>query len=487
MTVRIYPAPRVRVIPVAGDMLCRIDGQDAPVQLCRVSAVPFNRRWPGHQRQIEQSEIAYFASFEMASPATVQVRPARSFESVVVRPLSKKVHPRVENGLITFTLPAPGGYSVEMDGYHHNLHLFADPQKKYEVNLSDPKTIYFPPGCHDVGILRLTDGQTVFLDEGAVVFGCIHAADCRDIRILGRGILDNSRNVETILFKMDKLGDGSFDVKNAKREHTVHLTRCRNVVLDGFTIRDSLVYNVGLWGCDDVEIRNLKIIGSWRFNTDGIDFHNCRRCHVSDCFVRTFDDSICFKGHLGYQDVCEDILVENCVAWCDWDHCLEIGAECCAEHMRNLTFRNIDVIRSLDIAMNIGNVDYGAVHNVLFEDVRVEMDRVYQQPLIQRDDAEIFPADPNSSWLPTLMSCRVLQHPEYSGGRPERGRIHDVVFRNINVLSDRMPPSGFYGYDAQHRVENVLIDGLFRNGIRVKTLADAAVTVGDFATNIALK
>jgi polygalacturonase len=374
-----------------------------------------------------------------------------------------------------------------MDGYHHNLHLFADPPGTYAVDLHDPRTIYFPPGCHDVGILQLRDGQTVFLAEGAVVYGCIHAADCRGIRILGRGVLDNSRNIETVLFEMAKLGDGSFDVKNAKREHTVQLIRCQDVIVDGLTIRDSLVYNVGLWGCDDVEIRNVKIIGSWRYNTDGIDFHNCRRCHVTDCFVRTFDDSICFKGHLGYQPVCEDIVVENSVVWCDWDHCLEIGAECCAEHMRNLTFRNIDVIRSLDVAMSIGNVDYGHVHDVLFEDIRVEMDEVYQQPRIQRDDEEIFPADPHCTWLPTLMRCAVIQHPEYSGGRQERGHISDIIFRNIHVLSDRMPPSLFLGYDAGHRVHNVSIEGLYRNGIRAETLAEAAVSIEEFATNIVLR
>ncbi|HPU86487.1 MAG TPA: glycosyl hydrolase family 28 protein [Candidatus Latescibacteria bacterium] len=485
MPARTYRVPGE--IPVADDILCLLDGQKAPVQLCRVSAVPFNRRWPGHQRQIEQSEIAYFTSLEMTEPVTVQVRPGRAFKDVVVRPLSKNVHPQVENGVITFILPSPGGYSLEMDGYHHNLHLFADPPANYAVDPHGPATIYFGPGCHDVGILELKDGQTVFIDEGAVVYGCIHATDCRGIRILGRGVLDNSKNVETILFPMEKLGDGMFDVRNAKREHTIQLIRCQDVVLDGFTIRDSLVYNVGLWGCDDVEIRNLKIIGSWRFNTDGIDFHNCRRCHVTDCFVRTFDDSICFKGHLGYQQVCEDILVENCVVWCDWDHCLEIGAECCADHMRNLTFRNMDVIRSLDIALNIGNVDYGHVHDVLFDNIRVEMDPVYQRPRIQRDDAETFPVDPHSPWLPTLMGCSITEHPEYSEGRKERGHISDITYRNIHVRSDRMPPSSFRGYDAHHRVENVTIEGLYRNGVRVKTLQEANVYIGEFADNIVLK
>ncbi len=487
MTARVYPVPRE--IPVADNIRCTVGGHDVPVLPCRVSAVPFNRRWPGHQRQIEQTEIAYFVHFEMHGPTVVEVRPGRAVKEAVVRPLSRNVRTHLDNDVITFTLPSPGGYSLEMDGYHHNLHLLADPPKKYDVDIHDPRTIYFGPGCHDIGILHMRDEQTVFIDEGAVVYGCIHATDCKDIRILGRGILDNSKNKETILFEVEKPGDGLFDVKNAKREHTIHLVRCRNVLLDGFTIRDSLCYNVGLWGCDDVRIDNLKIIGNWRYNTDGINFHNCRRCHVTRCFLRTFDDTICFKGHMGYQPVCEDILVEDCVVWCDWDHCLEVGAECCAEHMRNLTFRNIDVIRSVDIAMDIVNVDYGWVHDVLFEDIRVEVDRVCQQPRIQRSDEEVYEIDPDSTWIPRLMCCSIIEHPEYSEGRPERGRISDITFRNIHVFSEsgRMPPSLFSGYDAQHRVTNVLIEDLYLNGTKITDPAEAGIHVGRFADNIRLK
>jgi hypothetical protein len=485
MAARVYPVPSE--LEVAENIVCQIDGQTAPVLPCRVSAVPFNRRWPGHQRQIEQSEIAYFVSFEMTGSATVRVQPNRPIENVVVRPLSRNVKAQVDGDIITFTLPSAGGYSLEIDGYHHNLHIFANPPKEYEVDFKDPKTLYFGPGCHDIGILHLTDRQTVFLDEGAVVYGCIHAEDCKDIRILGSGILDNSKNVETILFEMEKSGDGSVDTKNSSREFTIRLVRCRNVTLDGFTILDSLCYNVSLHGCDDVEIDNVKIIGSWRFNTDGINFHNCRRCHVTRSFVRTFDDTICAKGHAGYQPVCEDIVVEDCVVWCDWDHCLEIGAECCADHMHNIVFRNIDVIHSLDIAMDILNVDYGAVHDVLFEDIRVEMDGVHQKPQIQRDDAEVFPVDPHSIWLPKLISCNIIEHHEYSEGKPDRGSISNITFRNIQVLSESMPRSFFTGYNPEHRVENVSIEGLFHNGIRLTEQSDAALNVGLFTAGIQLK
>ena len=42
----------------------KINGTTVKTNAARVSAYPFNRRWPGHQRQIEQTEIISFLSFE---------------------------------------------------------------------------------------------------------------------------------------------------------------------------------------------------------------------------------------------------------------------------------------------------------------------------------------------------------------------------------------------------------------------------------------
>ena len=462
-----------------------LDGENLPVLVTRCSAMPFNRRWPGHQRQIEQSELCGMVRFWFEGEATLTVTASRDFERAELRPSSRGVELRREGRTLTFTITRPGGYSLELDGYHHNLHIFAD-AKPVGAPAPGREVLYYGPGRHEAGIVQLHSHQTVVIDEGAVVYGCFHADGCEDIEIVGRGILDNSHNVEKILFEVDELGSGDFDVGNSKREHTIHMLNCKNIRLEGFVIRDSLLYNVGLWGCEDIDIRDLRIVGCWRYNSDGIDFHNCRHGHVQGCFVRTFDDSICYKGHDGWPSYCEDITVEDCVVWCDWDHCLEIGAECCAEHMRRLVFRNIDVIRSLDIALNIGNVDYGTVSDILYEDIRVEYDPVHQKPQLQRSDEAEFQIDPNSRWLPQLMCCAIIFHPEYSENKPERGHIRGVTFRNIRVTAPSMPPNHFSGFDAEHLTEDILIDGLYLNGQRMNSLDKANVTIGDFARNIRL-
>ena len=51
----------------------KANGLEVPLQFARVSKEPFNRRWPGHQRQIEQSEIVPFVMMSSDEPVTFEV------------------------------------------------------------------------------------------------------------------------------------------------------------------------------------------------------------------------------------------------------------------------------------------------------------------------------------------------------------------------------------------------------------------------------
>ena len=482
---RIYPLPQGET---AAAISITADGQPLPVSLCYVSAYPYNRRWPGHQRTPDQRETAYFARLAGEGPVTFQYTPGRAFSVCTVRPLSAKVTPVVKDGTVTFTLPHAGGYSVELDGLHNALHLFVDPPMDYSVSPDTKGVHYYGPGVHHVGVLNIKDDETVYIDEGAVVYGSIHGDGVHNVRILGRGILDNSENVEEILFKVDKLGDGSTDTGNSRRDHTIHFVDSSGIEIEGVTIRDSLVYNIACFGCDNLTVRNCKTIGCWRYNSDGIDLHNCRNARVAGCFVRTYDDSLCAKGHTGYQyDTCEDILFENCVVWNDWGKALEIGAETRAEHLRRITFRNCDIIHATHPAIDIMNVDYGRVHDVLFEDIRIEYESVTQRPAMQKNDETPFVVDPNSSYMPQAVCFNIQKHAEYSGGLERRGHVYDITLRNIRIHADRMPPSSLEGYDEEHTVSDITVDGLFLGDRRITTLEEARFDLGVHTRGVKIK
>ena len=51
MSYSVYPT--VSVEPACCDYRVTVNGKEVTTNTARVSAMPFNRRWPGHQRQID--------------------------------------------------------------------------------------------------------------------------------------------------------------------------------------------------------------------------------------------------------------------------------------------------------------------------------------------------------------------------------------------------------------------------------------------------
>ena len=503
MSLNLYP-----VLPSdlqCGDYTVKINGKTVETNTARVSAVPFNRRWPGHQRQLDQSEIIQFVSLSTDEALQFEIIPSIPFEQVQIRPKSLGITPRIENGRILFTLDKPAYFTVEPYGRSRALYVFADPTVDYGIAQGDRDVLFFGAGEHEVGIIELKSNQTLYLDEGAVVYACIRAIDAENIRILGHGILDNSRNKEQIAYEVNAENNDEA-INNAIRLHTVQLEYCTNVEIDGITIRDSLVYNIRPIGCKNLSIRNVKIIGCWRYNSDGIDMHNCVKVHVSNCFLRTFDDSICVKGFDCYYDgdvaqavhkamyrggktydVFKDVLIENCVIWNDWGKCLEIGAETKAEEISNITFRNCDLIHLTGPVLDCMNVDYADVHDVIFQNINIECDEVIPAPLLQKNDAEVY-QNPDESYMPQVIDLSVMYHHEYSrGSENRRGRNRDFLFENIRLLGDKLPRIRCVGYDDTHKTESIRIRGLYLNGQPIEALDREHLEIGAFADDIRIE
>ena len=162
-----------------------LNSRAADVYRARVSKFPYNTPWPGCQRPIDQTEEAFFLSFETDGP--VEVRIALRAEKCVVRPLSRNIRARCEEDAILLALPGPGQYTVEPDG-QPAIHLFANPPADFGFAPGDPDVLYFGPGVHHAGVIRLKSHGRVYIDSGAVVYGAFLAAGAEDICIAGYGM-----------------------------------------------------------------------------------------------------------------------------------------------------------------------------------------------------------------------------------------------------------------------------------------------------------
>jgi hypothetical protein len=380
----------------------------------------------------------------------------------------------------------------------------------YEVAPDAGSVIYFGAGEHDAGLIELTSGQTLYLDAGAVVYGAVHAIDADHIKILGRGILDHSRIKETIHFipteeQIRAAAEADEAVLNQSRTPPILLEYCSGIEIDGITIRDSLMYNVRPIYCDDISIRNVKIIGCWRYNSDGIDMHNCENVHIADCFIRTYDDCICAKGMVtrdphnnliavGAPATSQDgkrhdsfrhLLVERCVTWNDWGKALEIGAETRAEEVCDITYRDCDIIHLCGPALDCMNVDYADVHDVLYEDIRIEADEVIPVPRGQKYEDDVY-ADSYKDYMPSIFTSSVEFHHEYSEGGQRRGINRHFTLRNVHVTGDKPLIFHLRGYDTDHATHHVAIEGLYHNGERITDPARIAVRKNEFTHDVTL-
>ena len=107
--------------------------------------MPFNQIWPGYQRPMDQTEIASFAYWDMTGPVDVEVVSRRPVESVAIRPTARGIRPQVDGRRITFCLASPEQITVEINGWHKALHLFASPPPAAVPNPRIPQVRYFGP------------------------------------------------------------------------------------------------------------------------------------------------------------------------------------------------------------------------------------------------------------------------------------------------------------------------------------------------------
>lgn len=456
------------------------------VKTVRVSRFPYNRHWPGYQRSLEQTELTGFVSFDLIKTTQIRVECDFDFREVVLRPISLGIHPTVVGKTVLFDLNKPCQAVLEFDGISGALHLFADPPMEYILPEND--LLYFGPGEHDAGHIELHSGQTVFIDKDAVVYGEIYATDVENIRIIGKGILDHSKINHAIV------ADGFCD---PLRPSPIVIRYSKNIEICGIVIRDPYFLAVRPIACENVHIDNIKIIGCWRYNSDGIDFINTINAVVENCFVRSFDDSLCLKGFASFYqeqmyhngrtyDVMENIVFRNCVIFNDWGKALEVGIDLCASEIRNCRFENCDIIHATGPAMDISNADYADVHDIVFDNIRIEHSANAMQPTIQQEEDAPYNGE-NSDYQPLLMLCSVFYTDEYSSQGEKRGKIHDITFHNIRLYSPQMLPSEFHGYNDLYSVNNVIITDLFRNDCRLTDCNEANISIKEHAHNIVLK
>jgi len=438
----LYPAPEQE--KKSDDFEMFVDDKPAFVYQARVSRLPVNQIWPGYQRPVGQTEIASFAYFDLKGQAEIRINSREEIKTLDIRPKEYGIVPTVEGKTIKIKVTTPCQFVVEVNGYHHALHVFANPIEAFHMDPKDPKIRYFGPGVHEAGIIELNSNETVYIDGGAVVYGVITGKNIRNIKILGRGILDASK------------------IARNEAPNMISLKNVTNARISGIILRDPHEWTVVPNNCDSIFVDNLKLIGLWRYNSDGIDVVNSRNVTITNTFIRAFDDNIAIKGLKDSYDeqhnIIENISVDHCVLWNDWGRPIELGLETVADTIRNITFSRCYVPHFTWIAIDIQNGDRGYVKDVRFEDISIE------DPIL--DSITIGNTPMNKKELGKTIEL-IIKGFDWWTTDTLRGNIRNIHFNNIRYNSLNPTFVNFVGYDSTHLVDKIFIKDYFINGKKV--------------------
>lgn len=405
-----------------------LNGQEGNIYNCRVSAYPFNRRWPGYQRPLEQTQIAGMLSFISDEKVEVEITYLTKVpQSACIRPLSANIQPVLTGNKVTFTLDKVGAYCLEIDGQMADvLQIFYNPPME-TVNESDVD-LYFGPGSHHPGIMKVQSGQRIYVDMDAIVYGCFQLENVENVEIFGYGILDDAFENRYGFLP----GNGGY----FRYVGNIRMTNCKNITVRGVTLRDSVAYILHTYNCDGIRVENVKAVGQWKYNTDGFDFHNTSNILVDGCYLRTFDDTICMKGNPYYDMDTRNVVIRNCVLWNDWGKTLEIGYDSSCFHIENILFENCDLIHNTSGALSINNGGGALVENIRYKDIRIEFSDCEKATQIQEDDNQEFPNIDVPAYRAILIHNSPLWKSSYAA---EGAKI----------------PEKFIGYDGLCKVRNV--------------------------------
>jgi len=374
---------------------------------------------------------------------------------VKVRPLSLGIQPKLQDEpellkrhSIFFDLPVPSRVSVELDG-RLDMPLFLFAYKGKAERPEGEKVRVYEAGSHEVDEIHLGDGETLYLAEGAWVYGNVFV-EGDDVRICGRGVLSGER------FPMGR---------QCGKGHSMIVAKgCKNLVIEDITILDGPGWHVVPSGCTNLRISGMNILGRVR-SGDGIDLCCCQDVLVEGCFIRVHDDCIVLKGiHDPEKRDIRNVLARNCVLF-NWEggNAIEIGYENGCKQIYDVTFRDIDVIHSLweglgsGAVISIHNGNIAHVHDVLFEDIRVEDAR-----------EKLF----------DLKMLTAIWNPGCVGGP-----VTDITFRNIRVVEGPFPTSIIRGWDYNSMIHRITFENIEILGKKVLSTLDAHM-VCEMATDV---
>lgn len=217
--------------------------------------------------------------------------------------------------------------------------------------------VYIPSGEWKTGPIHLKSNVNLHLDDGTVLIfsdkfsdylpvvftrwegmecynysPLIYANDCENISVTGRGTLVGNGQVWWHWKKLQQAAANELcyaeyngicvenriygTEKAALRPSFIQPINCKNVLLEGFTVKDGPQWTVHPVYCENVTVRNVTVLSKGP-NTDGLNPDSCKNVLIEGCKFDTGDDCIAINAGMNedgwrVNKPCENIEIRNC-------------------------------------------------------------------------------------------------------------------------------------------------------------------------------
>lgn len=225
--------------------------------------------------------------------------------------------------------------------------------------------LHVPPGTYRCGTLELVDNLVLDLAPGAVLLASPDLADypeytgghnkdrqpyhflladgLRNVVLRGGGCLDG--NGPAFWHPQPTPPFGWYREKSTRPSPMLEIRGCRDVRMEGITIRNSPGWTVHLHDCDNVRVIDVDLLNDlFGPNTDGLDINGSHDVVIRGCRIRCGDDAVVLKTTPDSR-TCERITVSNCIIE---TNCvgLKLGANESYQDMQHILFTDCVVHRS---------------------------------------------------------------------------------------------------------------------------------------------
>ena len=404
--------------------------------------------------------------FDFDGEARLEIRMPgldRAVESAEVQPRASGIVPTVADGVVRFAVTQPGQYTVVFNGsVNKALHIFANAPETDVPDLNDPNVFYVGPGEWTMDAIALADNQTLYLSGGAVLHAVVSVANAQNVRICGRGLIDGSDYP-------------AWNQPGSYARVPIDLHHAKNVTVEGIGIVNANCWNVNSYASQNVRIDNVKVI-SGRQNGDGFTFQSCVDHIVTNCFARTWDDSLVVKNYSGST---KGVTFRDIQVWTDLAQSMEIGYETdkgltLDPEISDVLFENITVLYNFHKpVISIHNSDDAYVHDITYRNIVVE------NALMQGDNG----------FNKELIEM-TLQNSAWSTVKDEFGSINGVLIDGLTVLNatdGKTPASRLCGQDETHRITNVTLRNVRILGKPIADLKTLKLSLNEYCDAITIE